>query len=315
MSTEHKSRKNRVGLIILLVLIVAAVVVIVINPFEGLAQMMRDQAAGQTETAVEDTVLSVRVAPVVTGDLRAYIKTNGNVVDTKTVDIYPDVAGKLSFMELSVGDSVDVDQVVARIDPSRPGMNFRETVVESPVKGTVLSVNFAAGATVSPQAALVRVGMLDNLEVDVAIAEQYIGEVGIGTEATATFQAYPGETFTGRVVRLSPVLDPVTRTLKVGIALDDPERKVKAGMFPSLVIYTETVEDALIVGRSSILYDQNQPYVYVVDDRDIARRQDIELALVVDENAQVVKGLASGDNVVIQGQTLLTDGAAIRVLD
>lgn len=315
MSTEHRSRKSRIGLIILLVLIVAAIIVVVINPFESLAQMMRDQAAGQTVEVAEDTVLSVRVAPVETKDLRAYIKTNGNVVDTKTVDIYPDVAGKLSFMELSVGDTVDVDQVVARIDPSRPGMNFRETVVESPVKGTVLAVNFAAGATVSPQAALVRVGMLDNLEVDVAIAEQYIGKVGIGTEATATFKAYPGETFNGQVVRLSPVLDPVTRTLKVGIALDDPEHKVKAGMFPSLVIYTEKVEDALIVGRSSILYDQNQPYVYVVDEGNVARRQDIELALVVDEHAQVVKGLAPGDAVVIQGQTLLTDGAAIRVLD
>ena len=194
-------------------------------------------------------------------------------------------------------------------------MTFRETVVESPAEGTVLAINFAVGATVSPQLALMRLGMLDKLEVEVPIAERYIGQIGLGSEAIATFTAYPGRVFPGTIVRISPKLDPATSTLLVGIAIEDPEMLIKAGMFPSVVIYTEEANDVLIVNRSSILYDGDQAYVYIVDSSDIARKRDITLGLVVDEQAEVVDGLSAGDAVVVQGQTLVTDGAVVRVLD
>lgn len=315
MSNQQKPKKSRIGLIIILILIVAAIVVAVINPFENLSQLLPGQAESSVEGEDGASTLSVRVHPVERDDLRSYIKANGNVVDTKTVDVYPEVAGKLSFIDVQVGDILTVDQEFARIDPSRPGMNFRETVVKSPVDGTVLAVNFAYGASVSPQAALIRLGMLDSLEVEVAIAERHIGQVGIGTEATAEFKAYPGNQFSGTVTRLSPVLDPVTRTREIGITLDDPEKLIKPGMFPSVIIYTEKVEDAIVVERSSILYDGNQAYVYVVDESNIAKRNDITLGLVVDEKAEVVEGLATGTMVVVQGQTLVTDGASVRIVD
>lgn len=313
--TRHDSRphkKSRVGLIILLVLIVAAIAVAVLNPFEYLAQFSADQ---EDELQDEAPRLVVRVQPVTSATLRNYIKVNGNVVDRETVDIYPEVAGKLSFLGVRIGDRVTVDQVIARVDPSRPGASFRETEVKSPVEGTILAVNFASGATVSPQAAMVRVGMLNEPEVEVAVAERHIGNITLGTKAEATFAAYPERTFDGSVVRLSPVLNPATRTLTIGIELQDPQRLIKAGMFPSVVLYTETVEDAQVVGRSAILYEGSQPYVYVVDDREQAQKRPIKLGLVVDTLGEVVEGLSEGDRVVIQGQTLLTDGALVRIVD
>jgi len=101
----------------------------------------------------------------------------------------------------------------------------------------------------------------------------------------------------------------------VGIRLQDPGRLVKAGMFPSVLLYTEAVEDALIIDRSSILYEGNQPYVYIVDEQDQAQKRTISLGLVVDTYAEVIDGLSAGDQVVIQGQTLLTDGTDVLVVD
>ncbi len=310
---SHAHKRSRVGLIVILVLIAAAIAVVVLNPFKNLAQFSPDQgAATQTE---ESSRLAVRVHAAETTNLRNYIKVNGNVVDTDSIDIYPEVAGKLSYIGVRVGDHVETDQVIARVDPSRPGANYRETDVKSPVAGTVLAVNFTTGATVSPQAAIVNVGMLEDPEVEVAVAERHIGSIKIGTEVEATFVAYPNMIFSGEVVRLSPALNPMNRTLTVGIRLQDPGRLVKAGMFPSVLLYTEAVEDALIIDRSSILYEGNQPYVYIVDEQDQAQKRTISLGLVVDTYAEVIDGLSAGGQVVIQGQTLLTDGTDVLVVD
>jgi hypothetical protein len=86
-------------------------------------------------------------------------------------------------------------------------------------------------------------------------------------------------------------------------------------MFPSVVLHTETVEDALIIDRASILYEGSQAYVYTIDNQDVTRRKNITLGLVVEDLVQVTSGLSSDDRIVIQGQTLLTDGVTVRVVD
>lgn len=317
MKDRNTSKKKRIGLIILLLLVIAAVVVVVVNPFKNFPQIVQGQlpGEGEGESSDEETVIAVRVEKSSSGELRDYIKTNGDVVDTKTVDVYPEVSGNLTFLDVEVGDRVTKDTLLAKVDPSRPGMVYRETKVDAPVDGTVLAVNFAVGATVSPQAALVRIGLLDSLEVEVAIAERFIGNVAIGSEAEAVFKAYPGQKFTGKVVSLSPVLHPATRTLKVNIALEDPQGLIKVGMFPSVMIYTDRVEAALLIARESILYEGSQAYVYVVDDQMKIHRKNISLGLVVDEVAQVTEGLENGESVVVQGQTLLTEGATVQIVD
>lgn len=309
MNTNTKKKKSRVGLIILLILILAAIAVVVLNPFEQqLAQL-----TGEPETEV--SLLSVKTKPVSIDSLQGFIQVNGDVVDRQSIDIYPENVGKLTYMSVKVGDRISADQVFARVDPSRPGANFKEIEVKSPVDGTVLAVHFSTGSTVSQQTALIRIGMLGDLEIETAIPERYVGKIGVGTQARATFQAYPDEEFSGVVTRVSPVLNPVTRTLTIGIDVEDPNQLVKVGMFPSVVLHTETVEDALIIDRASILYEGSQAYVYTIDNQDVTRRKNITLGLVVEDLVQVTSGLSSDERIVIQGQTLLTDGVTVRVVD
>jgi len=313
MQDTNKPKKSRVGLIILLLLIIGAVVVIIINPFTYLQQFRSEQMEQQSTTNGE-TILSVDTAEVVSGDLRSYIETNGNVVDTDTLDVYPEVSGKLTYLGVKTGDLVEEGNEVARIDPSRPGITYRVTSIDSPVKGTVMAVNFPVGSTVAPQMALMRIGMLGNPEVEVSIAERHIGQVDVGAEVVATFKAYPDRQFIGTVVRMDPVLDPVTRTLVTGISLEDPENLIKVGMFPSVRIYTGKVENVTVIDRSAILYDGEQAYVFLYQEG-FAVRQSIKLGLVVEQRAEVVEGLSPGDEVIVRGQTLVTDGVSVQMVD
>lgn len=314
MAKGNKTHKSRIGLIILLILIIAAVALVVLNPFKNLAQMLPGQSA---ETIAEEAMseVPVRVGFVEKDNLQNYIKLNGDVVDSKTVEVLPEVTGKVTSVQVAVGDRVTESQLLATVDPSRPGMVYRESAVTAPVEGTVLAVNFSSGALVSPQAPLFRIGMLGKLEVETAISERYVGKVAIGSTAELSFAAYPGEVFPGTVVSLAPLLNPATRTLKVNIGFDDPEQKVKAGMFPSIRLHTESIENALLINREALLYEGSQAYVFVIGDGNTVHRKDVTIGLTVDNTAQVLEGLSAGDAIIIQGQTLLNEGTVVRVID
>jgi len=312
--SEHTTNKKKVGLIILVLVIVAAVAVIVLNPFAKLKSL--NPLSGKEETKTSEKVaIAISVSPVMRSTLQNYIGGNGNVVDPKALDVYPEVMGNLTYLDAKVGDKVEKDKVLAKIDPSRAGVVYKESEVKAPVSGTILSVNYANGASVSTQGPLFRIGMLEALEVEMDIAERYVGSVKLGTKAMATFKAYPGQDFVGEVTRLSPVLNPTSRTLEIGLRLEDPDRLIKSGMFPSVTILTDRLDNVLIISRSSVLYDGSQAYVYVVTKTNLAEKKPIKIGLVVDDKAEVLSGLEEGQSIITQGQTLLTDGTSVRIVE
>ncbi|HKL59216.1 MAG TPA: efflux RND transporter periplasmic adaptor subunit [Sphaerochaeta sp.] len=312
--SEQTHNKKKVGLVILLLIIVVAVVIIILNPFANLKAL--NPLSGEEGSSEDEKVaIAVSAVPVMRSAMQNYIRGNGNVVDPKALDVYPEVMGNLTYLDAKVGDKVEKDKLLAKIDPSRAGVVYKESEVTSPVSGTILAVNFAKGSSVSTQGPLFRIGMLQALEVEMDIAERYVGSVQLGTGAIATFKAYSNQEFVGTITRLSPVLNPTSRTLEIGLSLEDPERLIKSGMFPTVTILTDRLEDVLVIARASVLYDGSQAYVYVVDQENLARKKAIKIGLVVDEMAEVLSGLEEGQRVITQGQTLLTDGTSVRIVE
>ncbi len=314
MDKTHTTNKRKVGLVLLLVIIVAAVAVIILNPFASL-KALNPSLAEKESNGGEKVAIAVSVDPVMRTTLQNYIRGNGNVVDPKALDVYPEVMGNLTYLDAKVGDKVEKDKLLAKIDPSRAGVVYKESEVKAPVSGTILAVNFAKGASVSSQGPLFRIGMLEALEVEMDIAERYVGSVRVGTRAMATFKAYPEQEFAGEVTRLSPVLNPTSRTLEIGLRLEDPDHLIKSGMFPTVTILTEKLEDVLVISRSSVLYDGSQAYVYVATKANLVEKKPIKIGLVVDDRAQVLTGLEEGQRVITQGQTLLTEGTSVRIVE
>ncbi|MCF6334646.1 MAG: efflux RND transporter periplasmic adaptor subunit, partial [Spirochaetales bacterium] len=76
------------------------------------------------------TVFAVSTTLAVEGEIKDYLQLNGDITASTTVDTFPDTAGKLKNLYVKVGDTVRKNQIIAEIDPSKPGMNF----ASSPVK-------------------------------------------------------------------------------------------------------------------------------------------------------------------------------------
>ncbi len=276
----------------------------------------RGGGAGQDPAAAEpaETVFAIDTTTATAGEILDYLLINGEVITRTSVDVYPETGGKLLRLPVRLGEYVVKDQVVAEVDPSRPGMNFVPSPVKSPIAGTIIALPVQEGATVSAAVPLARIGRLDELEVRARIAERFISKIRTGLDAVLRFDAYPEERFRAVVSELSPVVDPQSRTLEVRLRLVPPDRRIKAGMFGAVKIVTERRQGIVKVPSDVLVQRFGVTYVFVVKDDGVERRK-VKSGLQIDNEVEVTDGLAAGDQIVLRGQTLLEDKSKIRIVD
>jgi membrane fusion protein (multidrug efflux system) len=155
------------------------------------------------------------------------------------VDIFPETQGKIREMRIEAGDIVLSDEILAMIDPSRPGMNYTLSPVRSSIKGTVTAVYTDLGAFITPGQPLCRIGTLSKLEVEVYISEGYIESVYKGMEAIVSSPIIPELSEVLVLSHISPVVDPVSRSMKLVFRPEIKSNRLKAGMFVDLTIALE----------------------------------------------------------------------------
>lgn len=267
--------------------------------------------AGDDES---ESAVAVEVAAVDRSTVREYIRVNGDVLAERTVTIYPDASGKVIERTVSVGQYVRRDQQIAVVDPSQPGQRYSHSPVLSTIAGTVTAFNVQIGDTVTESTAIASVGDLTNLQIVTYVPERYVDSIRVGLVADVTFEAFPDETFSGRVIEVSPVLDTTSRTVEAKLALTRSDPRVKAGMFASVRLVTKEAQDTLVVPTSAITSYYGEQVVYVVNSDNSAERRSIQIGLQSQESVQILDGLTEGESVVTAGLSQLTDGTAVTIV-
>src|SRR4030095_3454018 len=139
----------------------------------------------------------------------------------------------------------------ARLDELR--INLANTVITSPVNGFVAKREVDPGAFVSQQAPVVDVVDISRVRLVVNVVERDLKELQAGDGAKVEVDAYPGETFQGRIARVAPVLDPATRTAPIEIEIANSDFRLKPGMYARVGITTNTKKDALVVPANAVI--------------------------------------------------------------
>jgi RND family efflux transporter MFP subunit len=240
---------------------------------------------------------------------------NGDVLAASQVSIYPNMAGKLTQMRYRIGDWVDRGQTVAAVDPSRPGEEYSESPVVSTISGTVLAVPAGLGDTVGISTIIYVIGDLSNLVVETFVPERFSNAAQQGLGALVSLEALPGETFPATVDEVSPVLDPASRTLRIRLRFNQQDRRIRAGMFATVSLVTNTRRDVPVIPRDAVINSYGSWFVFVVEGRNTARRRTIALGLENENLVEVLEGLELGDRVVSAGQNFLSDGDPVRIVD
>jgi multidrug efflux pump subunit AcrA (membrane-fusion protein) len=263
----------------------------------------------------------VQLTVVEPGTIENSVVINGDVLAQNQVSIFPTVGGKLVEARIGIGDRVSRGNIVAMVDPSRPGEVYSHSPVVSTISGTVLQAPYSIGDTVSTQSALYVLGDLSALRIETFIPERFVSSIKQGLGATVMFEAIPGETFLAEVDEVSPVLDPASRTLRIrlrfvdgqGRAVTDP--RIKAGMFATISLVTRTRTNVPVIPRNSVINTYGSWIVFTVDENNIARRRTVELGIENEKLFEVLNGVNLGDRVVSAGQNFLSDGDPVRVVE
>jgi multidrug efflux pump subunit AcrA (membrane-fusion protein) len=263
----------------------------------------------------------VQVTTVESGTIENSVVINGDILARNQVSIFPTMSGKLVEARISIGDRVGRGDIVAMVDPSRPGEIYSFSPVVSTIAGTVLQAPYSIGDTISTQSALFVVGDLSGLWLETFVPERFVSAVRLGLRAQVSLESIPGETFFAEVSEVSPVLEPASRTLRIRLRFIDrqgnafTDARIKAGMFATLSLVTMTRTNVPVIPRSSAINTYGSWIVFTVDERNIARRHELELGIENEELFEVISGISLGDKVVVQGQNFLSDGDPVRIVE
>ena len=308
--------------IVILVFFSAAVALVLLLPKPKAAGAAGTAGPGGTPAAgssgarggrpVSAAAFSVRTEIARRGTLQDYIETNGDVVSDSAVKVYPYIAGRLVSLRVPLGGRVSKGEVLAEVDPSTPGSAFSLNPVLAPLSGTVTSLPVPVGSLVGTGTAVAEIGLIEDVQVEARIPERFIGVLRTGLRASVSLEAYPGVSFSATVVRVSPVVDPVSRTKTIRLGFDRPDPRINPGMFARIRLDTTAYPNRLIVGEAALRSDADGAFVFVVRSDGTASKRRVVRGAAVDGRAEVVSGLEEGETVVIEGAAALADGAAVR---
>jgi len=269
----------------------------------------------------EVPVFAVNTVLAVQGQIQDYIAFNGDILAGSTVDVYSEAAGKVAEIYVSVGSRVNRGAQIAAVDPSRPGMTFRHSIATAPIGGTVIAIPAQIGMTVNQAVPLARISGGGGLEIQLHIAERFISRMAMNLPCEITTDAWPGETFQGSISEMSPTIDPASRTMEVRITVRDPSSKLKAGMFAKVRVITERKNNIVKIPSAAMINRFGEQYVYIVEkdaenpEINVVRKRIIKPGILIDGMLEVLNGLASEEEIVIRGQTLLDDGSRVNIIE
>ncbi|MDH3254645.1 MAG: efflux RND transporter periplasmic adaptor subunit [Acidobacteriota bacterium] len=187
------------------------------------------------------------------------------------------------------------------------------TEITAPFSGRIVSRYVDLAQQVSPGTALFRISDFDPLLCPIQVPERELRRLEVGQDAYVTVEAWPGARFAARVLRISPVIDAATGTIKVTLDVT-PDERLRPGMFARVFLETERRTGTLVIPKAALSLESLGDTVYVAAGS-VAQRRDVTLGFREGDFVEVVAGLADGERVVVVGQDGLSDGTPIQALD
>jgi membrane fusion protein (multidrug efflux system) len=210
--------------------------------------------------------------------------------------------------------------------------------VRSPIDGTVTARNVDVGSFVSSSGAATGLGVnttsdpsnsggpptggsqggelfqitnTHGLRTFINVPEEEAVDVQTGQDATLTFSELPGQPFDGKVIRSSDSLDQQTRTLLLEVQIQDPERRLRPGMFASVQLHFNVQNPGILVSGDSIIPRAQGQYVAVVDNN-VVHLQQVHVGRDLGTQVYVTSGLRNGDKIVVNPTDSVQEGVHVQ---
>ena len=215
---------------------------------------------------------------------------------------------------------------VAQLAAGRRAASIRrgQTIVRAPAGGIVANLSVAQGDVATPQRPLCLLVELERVKVELQAVEADYVRIHEGMEAIVHSPSLPGETRTGAVLSRSTLIDRISRTGTIEVLVENPGHVLRPGMTAQVSFVLERREDVVQVPSRAVQMTTRtatarEALVYVREGERVSRREVVLGRRYPDPSGrgetmvEILEGLTGGEEVVVEGQHLLRDGARVRV--
>jgi RND family efflux transporter MFP subunit len=186
------------------------------------------------------------------------------------------------------------------------GVARRTLTIFSPANGVVLEKMISAGQNVTPGMPLYRIGDISQVWAIGNVYQQDLAFIKKGTHAEIEVPSLPGQTFSGTVSFISPVLDTIARTAQIRIDVrNTPDFALKPGLYASLQIESPVVIDATVVPEQALIFTGKRTIAILSIGNGSFKPVEVKTGAVADGYVQVLQGLSEGDTIVTSAQFLI----------
>jgi membrane fusion protein (multidrug efflux system) len=203
----------------------------------------------------------------------------------------------------------------ARLEWEQAQLNVAHTRILAPIGGIIANRSVRPGDRVATGSRLMTVVKMDHLIARVQVSGREMTNLAPGQSAVITSDFLPGVTFRGEIERIAPVIDPGSGTLKVTVAIHDPDERLRPGTFVTVQIVTAVHDLAVLIPRRSVVYDGDDSFVFIVRGDTTAKRIPLAVGFTTREELEVMDGITPDDRIIVVGQAGLKDGATITIVE
>lgn len=209
--------------------------------------------------------------------------------------------------------SGQVEEATLREQLAVAQAQLAKTKIRAAVAGTILTRDVEPGDLVQPGQTLFTIALTGNTEIRVPLDERNLPQLALQQNATVISDAYPDQSFPARINFIAPSIDPQRGTVEVRLTVNPVPDFLRQDMTVSVNVETDKRERALAIPNDALSNIKgNKAVVVLVRDRKI-QRQPVTLGLRGLAMSEVTSGLSEGDQVLANAESLLEEGARVRL--
>lgn len=214
-------------------------------------------------------------------------------------------------LSLAAMESLHAEEIVARAVVDKARRQLADRTIRAPFAGVLGLSSIDVGARVESGDVLATLDDLSEVEVEFQLPETLYAAVKPGQAVAARTAAFPGRSFSGKIVAIDSRVDRNSRSFATRALLPNPDRALPSGMFVLMSITLDDYE-AITVPDAALVAEGSQTFVYRIADGK-AEKTMVRIGLRQPGHVEIAEGLAAGDLVAVTGLQRLRNGAEVQV--
>ncbi|MCM3585283.1 efflux RND transporter periplasmic adaptor subunit [Mesobacillus maritimus] len=257
-----------------------------------------------TDASEEKRIAAVEVEEATKGDFTLERSLFGRTAPNQTTPILLQAPGEIDSLEVSNGDEVEEDEIIAKIKTQVGTQNIR-----APKDGEIANLAASEGSTVSNEEPFAIVADLETIKVNFTVTADVRNLFEVDKKMTATIN---NKEYEASISSISTMPDD-SGLYPVEAIVENEEKEILPGMVAELAVPEKRLKDAVIIPTASIVEEDDETYVYIVEDN-LARKQAVTVVETQSVESAIKGEVKQGDQLVVTGQLTLSDGVQVNVV-